>query len=124
MSAKKILVVDDEVELVELIQMRLEAAGYDVVVAHDGYDGFEAAQKQNPDCIILDLMLPKMDGYRVCGLLKANTRYRKIPIIMFTAKAQESDRVVAAEVGADAYLTKPFEPDILLAKIEELLQVS
>ena len=72
--------------------------------------------------IILDLMLPEMDGYKVCSLLKADTRYNKIPIIMFTARAQESDEKLGFEVGADAYITKPFEAEILLGKIKELLK--
>ena len=82
----------------------------------------EKAKKEKPDLIILDLMLPKMDGYKVCGLLKADARYNKIPIIMFTARAQESDAKMGADVGADGYITKPFEPQALMAKIEELLR--
>jgi DNA-binding response OmpR family regulator len=118
---KKILLVDDEKDLVRSVSFRLEDAGYEVVVAWDGQEALDKAKKEAPDLIILDLMLPKMNGYKVCGLLKADSRYNRIPIIMFTARAQEADRRMSEEVGADAYVTKPFEPEILFAKIEELL---
>ena len=122
MGKKRILVVDDEAELVKAIQIRLEQAGYETLVAYDGKEGLEKAHKEKLDLIILDLMLPKMDGYKVCGLLKADTRYDKIPIIIFTARAQESDIKMGQEVGADAYITKPFEYQVLLDKIKELLK--
>ena len=117
----RILVIDDEIQLVEMVQMRLEAAGYDVLTANDGQVGLEKAKSENPDLILCDVMMPKMDGYKVCGLLKNDARYRKIPVILFTARAQQNDHEVGDEVGADAYITKPFEPPVLLAKIEELL---
>ncbi len=120
--AKKILLVDDEKDLVETVTIRLEASGYQVLPAYDGQEGLDKAKKERPDLIILDLMLPKMDGYKVCGLLKADSRYNKIPIMMFTARAQESDIEMGKEVGANAYITKPFEPQALLAKIRELLK--
>jgi len=121
MGNKKILVVDDEPGIVKMVKMRLEASDYEVITAFDGQDGFEKAKKESPDLMILDLMLPKIDGHRVCALLKSDTRYAKIPIVMFTAKAGEEDKKLGQEVGADAYLTKPFEPNALLAKINELL---
>ncbi len=111
MPKKKILVVDDETELVKAIEIRLGQAGYDILVAYDGQEGLAKAQKEKPDLILLDLMLPKMDGYKACGLLKADIRYNKIPIIMFSARAQGSDIKMGEEVGADAYITKPFEPN-------------
>ncbi len=120
--AKKILVIDDEKDLVETVTYRLQANGYEVISAYDGQEGLNKAQKEKPDLIILDLMLPKMDGYRVCGLLKGDSRYNKIPIILFTARAQESDKKMGDEVGGDAYITKPFDPPALLAKIKELLK--
>lgn len=120
--AKKILVVDDEVQLVELIKMRLEASRYKVITAYDGQEALDKAKKEKPDLIILDLMLPKMDGYKVCGLLKADSRYNKIPILMFTARAQETDIKQGKEVGADDYITKPFEPEVLLGKIKKHLE--
>lgn len=122
MGKKKILIVDDEKDLVETVVFQLQEAGYEVVSAYDGQEGLSKAQKEKPDLIVLDLMLPKMDGYKVCGLLKADTRYNKIPVIMFTAKAQESDKKLGQEVGAEAYITKPFEQEILLGKIKELLK--
>ncbi len=122
MDKKRILIVDDEKDLVETVVFQLQEAGYEVVAAYDGQEGLAAAQKGKPDLIILDLMLPKMDGYKVCGMLKNDGRYKKIPIIMFTARAQQSDMDLAKEVGAEAYITKPFEQEILLGKIKELLK--
>ncbi len=121
MNKKKILLVEDEKDLIETVTLRLEAAGYEVISACDGLEGLGKAKREKPDLIILDLMLPKMDGFKVCGLLKADTRYNKIPIIMFSARAQESDKRMGQEVFADAYITKPFEPQLLLEKIRQLL---
>jgi adenylate cyclase len=122
MDKKRVLVVDDEPDLVAIVKMRLEANNYEVITACDGQEGLDKARADKPDLMILDLMLPKMDGYKVCGLLKADTRYSKIPIIMFTARAQEADMEMGKEVGANAYITKPFEPQVLLGKIKELLK--
>ena len=118
---KRILIVDDEVQLVEMVKMRLEAAGYEIISAYDGQEGFDKAKKDKPDLIILDLMLPKMDGYKVCGLLKNDARYSKIPIIMFTARVQEEDVRLGKDLGAEEYVAKPFDPKILLSKIKKLL---
>lgn len=120
--AKRILIVDDEPALVLLMEARLKANGYEVLSAGDGQTALEVAKKEKPDLIILDLMLPKMDGYKVCALLKKDSRYSKIPILMFTARAQDEDEKLGVEVGADAYIVKPFEPQVLLAKIQELIQ--
>jgi len=122
MANKKILVVDDETQLVEMVKMRLEANGYDVIVAYDGQDGLDKARQEKPDLIILDLMLPKIDGYKVCRMLKFDEKYKNIPIIMFTARAQAEDEKLGKEVGADDYVTKPFEPQVLLGKIKALTQ--
>ena len=119
--AKKILVVDDEPSIVKILEARLKAEGYEVVSAMDGLTALDLAKKENPDLVILDLMLPKMDGYKVCGLLKKDTRYSKIPIILFTARAQEQDRKLGEEMGANAYLTKPFDSKTLLEKIRGLI---
>ncbi len=121
MAKNKILVVDDEADLVETLKVRLEVSGYDVLVAGDGQQGLKMARTENPDLLILDLMLPKLDGYRVCRMLKFDEKYKDIPIILFSARVQESDVKMGEEQGADAYVTKPFEPKALLAKIEELL---
>jgi len=121
MNKKKILVVDDEVALVELLSIRLEANDYEVLTAYDGQDGLDKARSLKPDLIVLDLMLPKLDGYKVCRMLKFDEKYKNIPIIMFTARAQEADKKLGEEVGADAYVTKPFESEVLLKKITELI---
>ena len=118
---KRILLVDDEPQLLEMVKMRLEVNGYEVLTASDGQQGFDKAKSEKPDLVILDLMLPKMDGYKVCGLLKADTRYSSIPIIMFTARAQEQDKEQGEALGANAYITKPFEPKMLISKVKELL---
>ncbi|MBU1112369.1 MAG: response regulator [Candidatus Omnitrophica bacterium] len=120
MSKKRILVVDDEQALAELVKMRLETNGYEVLSAFDGQEALDKARKEKPDLIILDLMLPKIDGYKVCRMLKFDEKYKKIPIILFTARAQESDKKMGQDVGADSYIVKPFEPKALLAKIKEL----
>ncbi len=121
MAKNTILVVDDEADLVETLKFRLETAGYQISTAFDGQDGLKKARAENPDLIILDLMLPKLDGYRVCRMLKFDEKYKDIPIILFSARVQESDIKMGEEQGADAYITKPFDPKILLAKIDELL---
>ena len=122
MAKKKILVVDDEFALIDLIKIRLEANNYQVIVAYDGQQALDAARNEKPDLIVLDLMLPKIDGYKVCRLLKFDEKYKNIPVIMLTARAQESDKKLGLDVGADAYIVKPFEPDVLLSKIKELLK--
>lgn len=121
MDKKKILLVDDEEDVLRTVGFRLQASGYDVVTASDGMEGLEKAHSEKPDLVILDLMLPKMDGYKVCTFLKKDTRYRNIPIIMFTAKAGDLDKKLGIEVGADAYVMKPFEPPELVKTVEELL---
>ncbi|NQT47138.1 MAG: response regulator [Candidatus Omnitrophica bacterium] len=121
MAKKRILLVDDEKDLIETLAFRLEANEYEVLKAYDGQEGLDKARKEKPDLIILDLMLPKMDGYKVCRMLKFDEKYKQIPIIMFTARAQDSDKKMGEEVGADGYITKPFDPKALLDKIKELL---
>lgn len=121
MAKKKILIVEDEAQLVEMLKMRLEASDYEVIVAYDGQEGLQKAREKKPSLIILDLMLPKLDGFKICRMLKFDEKYRHIPIIMFTARAQDTDRKISEEVGADAYITKPFEPQVLLSKIQELV---
>ena len=118
---KRILLVDDEIDIVTMIRMRLEASGFEVIVATDGKEALNAARTQSPDLIILDLMLPTMDGFHVARMLKYDARYKNIPIIMLTAKAGESDRKTGEDVGVDAFFNKPFEAEKLLAKIRELL---
>ena len=121
MKPKKILVVDDEVDLVETVRFPLEMEGFDVLVSYNGEDALNQARKENPDLIILDLMLPKLDGYKVCRLLKFDERYKHIPILMLTAKTQEKDKILGKETGADEYITKPFEMDHLIEKVKAYL---
>ncbi|PIV39513.1 MAG: two-component system response regulator [Candidatus Omnitrophica bacterium CG02_land_8_20_14_3_00__42_8] len=121
---KRILLVEDEKDMVYAVTLQLEAKGYEVITASDGRDGLDKARTKKPDLIILDLMLPKIDGYKVCRMLKFDNKYKNIPIILFTARAQGSDKKIGKEVGANAYITKPFEPGVLLDKIRELLALS
>ncbi|MFH1783304.1 MAG: response regulator [bacterium] len=121
MSAR-ILLVDDEKKIAEIVKMRLEASGYEVILAYDGAEAIEKVKTEKPDLVVLDLMLPKIDGYKVCRVLKYDEAYKKIPIIMFTARTLEYDKELGGKVGADAYVTKPFDAPVLLAEIERLLK--
>jgi len=118
----RILLVDDEPSIVKMVGKRLEIEGFDVTTAMDGQDGLTKAQEGQPDLIVLDLMLPKMNGYEVCTMLKQDARYQKIPIVLFTAKAQEKDEKLGLECGADAYVRKPFRAPELMEKIRSLLK--
>lgn len=120
--AKKILVTEDSPTVLEIIKETLKDAGYEVIGAVDGQEALDKARKEGPDLIILDLMLPKIDGYKVCRMLKFDEKYKRIPIVMFTARSDDRDRKLGKEVGADIYLTKPFESQVLLEKIKELLK--
>ena len=120
----RILLVDDEPSIVKMVGKRLEVEGFDVLIAMDGQDGLAKAQAEHPDLIILDLMLPKLNGYEVCTMLKQDARYQKMPIILFTAKAQEKDEKLGMECGADAYVRKPFRAQELLERIRALLGAS
>lgn len=122
MGKKRILIVEDEYQLVKAIQIRLEREGYEVLTAMDGQEALDKARKEIPDLILMDIMLPKIEGYKVCGLLKFDARYKHIPIIILTAKAQKSDEEMGLQVGADAYITKPFERGMVISKIKELLK--
>ena len=122
MSKKRILLIEDETDMVYALTLQLEAIDYEVLSATDGQTGLDMARKENPDLIILDLMLPKMDGYKICRMLKFDERYKKIPIIIFTARVQDQDKKLGQEVGADAYITKPFDSKELLDKISALLK--
>jgi two-component system alkaline phosphatase synthesis response regulator PhoP len=121
MNPKKILVVDDEVDLVKTVSFSLEAEGYTVLVSYNGEDALNQARKENPDLILLDIMLPKLDGYKVCRLLKFDERYKHIPVLMLTAKTQEKDKIAGMETGADEYIAKPFDMDELMEKIKAYL---
>ena len=122
MDKKRILIVDDEEDILKVLRFRLEANNYEVLSASDGQEGLNKARSEKPDLIILDLMLPKLDGYKVCRMLKFDENYKAIPIIIFTARAQKKDEELGMEMGADAYIAKPFEPEVLLGKMKELLE--
>ncbi len=119
---QKILVVDDEPVLVETLAYNLEQVGYEVTTVADGASALEAAQRETPDLVILDIMLPEMDGLEVCRLLRRERKTATTPIIMLTAKGEEIDKVVGLEVGADDYITKPFGRRELLARVKALLR--
>src|SRR5438552_3812655 len=118
----KILVVDDEPDAVELVEFNLRSAGYEVVKAGDGAEALKKARAVLPQLIVLDLMLPEVDGLEVCKILRRDATTRAIPILMLTAKAAEIDRVLGLELGADDYVTKPFSPRELVLRIKRLLR--
>jgi len=119
--AKRILVVDDEIRVLTVIEKRLVGAGYEVIKAMDGNEALMKAHAEKPDLIVLDLMLPKVNGYQVCGILKREASYKHIPILMLTARSQEKDVDEGMRVGADAYMMKPFKGDMLIDQIQRLL---
>jgi DNA-binding response OmpR family regulator len=118
----KILVVDDEPDALELIQYNLKAAGYEVVTASDGEEALKKARASHPALVILDVMLPEVDGLEVCKALRREPNTATIPIVMLTAKAAEIDRVLGLELGADDYVTKPFSPRELVLRVKALLR--
>ena len=118
----KILVVDDEPDAVELIDFNFKAAGYEVVTAADGNEALKKARTTLPDLIVLDLMLPEVDGLEVCKILRRDPATAAIPIIMVTAKAAEIDRVLGLELGADDYITKPFSPRELVSRVKAVIR--
>jgi two-component system phosphate regulon response regulator PhoB len=120
MPKAKVLVVEDDRSLVEVLSYNLKATGYEVLVSTDGQDGLLKAETKSPDIIVLDLMLPVVDGLDVCRRLRAQPTTREIPIIMLTAKAEESDEIVGFSLGADDYVTKPFSVKVLLERIKAL----
>ncbi len=116
MDAKKVLIVEDEEAIVEILQFNLQREGYETVVAMDGEAGLSLAKSEDPDLMLLDVMLPKMNGFEVCGTLRKDG-YR-MPILMLTAREGESDKVFGLEAGADDYITKPFSMRELLARVK------
>ena len=117
----KILVVDDEPEAVELLEFNLKQAGFDVIAAADGAQALRKARSVVPSLIVLDLMLPEIDGLEVCKMLRRDPATARIPIIMLTAKAAEIDRIIGLELGADDYITKPFSPRELVLRIKKVM---
>ena len=121
---KTILVIDDEKDLIKLIDLHLSKEGYLVIGAKNGLEGLDIALKHKPDLILLDIMMPKLDGLEVCKRLKSATETSRIPVVMLTAKAQETDKVIGLELGADDYITKPFSPRELVARVKAVLRRS
>jgi two-component system phosphate regulon response regulator PhoB len=120
MAQTRILIIEDERALTEVLRYNLEREGYETIIAHEGQEGLRKAQTLLPDLVLLDLMLPTMNGLDVCRELKAGERTRDIPVIMLTAKAEETDQVVGFSMGADDYVTKPFSVKVLLQRIKVL----
>jgi DNA-binding response OmpR family regulator len=116
--AKKILVVDDNPNLVKLLEYRLKANEYEVIIANDGEEALDKVRQAKPDLMILDVVLPKIDGYKVLSILRADERYKYIPVVMLTALGQTKDIDKGMELGATSYLTKPFDPEVLLEAIK------
>jgi two-component system phosphate regulon response regulator PhoB len=119
---KSILIIEDEKDIVNLIEYHLKQSGFSVISALDGPTGLERARKKTPNLIILDLMLPGMDGKDICRSLKSNPLTQSIPILMLTAKAEETDRLIGFELGADDYVTKPFSPKELVLRVKAILR--
>lgn len=119
--AKRILIVDDEIDLVDALATHLESDGFEVIKALDGKEGYEKASANRPDLIILDLRMPRMDGFQVCRLLKFDDDLKSIKIIILTAHNSASDRETSKTVGADAFMGKPYEYDQLLKQIRTLM---
>lgn len=122
MAKEQILIIEDEEDILELVRYNLSKEGYKVDGVISGEEGLKAAQKSNPDLVVLDLMLPGVDGLEVCRVLKREQATRGIPIIMMSAKGEESDVVSGLELGADDYVTKPFSPKILVARVKAVLR--
>lgn len=121
MENKRILIIDDEGFFVEPIKMFLKKYGFEIIVASDGISGLQKARKESPDLIMLDLMLPGIDGFLICRLLKFDEKYRHIPVVIVSAKDSERDKNLGKECGADMYITKPVDPRNLLKTISNLL---
>ncbi len=119
---KKILIVDDEQDIVESLKFVLETADFTCYCAYNGEDGLRLAKEIIPDLIILDVMMPKINGYKISRLLKYDAKYKNIPILMVTARSQEEDKLIGEETGADEYITKPFELDEVVKTVEKYLK--
>ena len=119
---KKILIVDDEQDIGESLKFVLEAADFTCYCAYNGEDGLRLAKELVPDLIILDVMMPKINGFKISRLLKYDAKYKNIPILMVTARTQEEDKLIGEETGADEYITKPFELEEVVKKVEQYLK--
>ena len=121
-SAKKILIVEDEKDILQLVKLYLEKEGYRTVTASTGSEGLAQVRSEKPDLLVLDLMLPEIDGLEICKRLRSAPDTAMLPIIMLTAKAEESDTIIGLELGADDYVTKPFSPKTLVARVKALFR--
>ena len=121
MAKGRILVVDDEIYIVHILDFSLGMEGYEVVTALDGEQALEKARSEKPDLIVLDIMMPKLDGYETCKMLKADPETKDVPVILLSAKGRNVDQKVGFEVGADDYITKPFSPRKLVERINAIL---
>lgn len=119
---KKILIVEDESGFVNPISALLSSLGYEVLIAVNGKEGLEKARLNKVDLIILDVMMPKMDGYKVCRMLKFDQKYKNVPILLFTAKSEEEDRNLGEHCGADGYISKSEGPEALVAKVKKFIE--
>jgi DNA-binding response OmpR family regulator len=122
MSRGKVLVVDDEEYIQHILNFSFGAEGYEVVTAADGEEGIKKAQDEKPDIIVLDIMMPKMDGYEACKRLKSDPKTKAIPVILLTAKGRDVDRRLGSEAGADDYVVKPFSPGRLIERVEGIMK--
>jgi two-component system phosphate regulon response regulator PhoB len=120
--ADRVLVVDDEPDLLELVRFHLAQAGFEVEIARDGRQGLESIRRRRPDLVVLDWMLPDLSGTEVCRQVRSDPQLRDLPILLLTAKAEEVDRVVGFELGADDYVTKPFSPRELALRVQAILR--
>ena len=121
MNKGKVLVVDDEVNITQILEFSIASEGYEVIAASNGEEAIEKARREQPDLIILDVMMPRIDGYEACRILKANPLTRNIPVMLLTAKGRDIDKRLGYEVGATDYTVKPFSPNKLVDRIHELL---
>jgi len=122
MPKERILIIEDDKHISKLVKYNAEKAGYDPTAVEDGEKALDVLTKQGADLIILDVMLPKMDGFEVCRAIKQNTKLKSIPVIMLTAKGEEVDRIVGLELGADDYVVKPFSPRELMLRVKAVLR--
>jgi two-component system alkaline phosphatase synthesis response regulator PhoP len=121
MNKGKVLVVDDELYILHILDFSLGAEGYEVITAENGEQAIEKARNEQPDLVVLDVMMPKIDGYEACRKLKQDPEMKDVPVILLTAKGRDIDRKLGLEVGADDYITKPFSPSKLIEKIGSFL---
>lgn len=123
-TRKRILLVDDEPLTLRMLTDILQASGFEILTAHDGAEGLARARAERPDLLILDVMMPKLDGFKVARLLKSDRNYRRIPIIMLTARAGEADSKLSQQAGADFHLVKPIDPATLVSQAKRLIEAA